>query len=100
MIVILEIIFAMKNAVLRAKYGMRILVRLSELTEEQQKYWIEMIDLLILNSDGDKKLTNGLRLLDAEALRRKISVYDMSLALYDKAEAIKKIESWKKAKEL
>lgn len=84
---------------LSAKYRMRNLVKISELTEEQKEYWIEMIDLVILSAtDGDRKLKEGLEFLDKEALYRKISIYDMVLALYDKGELDKRIESWKKAK--
>lgn len=77
------------------------MVRLSELTEEQKENWIEMMDLVILSStEEDKKLKSGLRFLDGEAMNRKIDIYDMALALYDKVEVDKKIESWKQAKAL
>jgi len=86
--------------VLRVKRGMNHLVKLSELTEEQNKYWIEMIDAVTLYANKDKDLLNRLQFLDKEASYRKISIYDMILRLYDKDESIKRIQSWKKAKEL
>jgi len=76
------------------------LVKVSELTKDQNKQWIEMIDLVILNVGEDTKLKEGLKYLDEEALRRKINIYDMILVLYEKSELDKRIKSWKKAKEL
>ena len=80
---------------------MRILANISDLTKEQYKEWREMIDAVILHSkEWDIGLKHGLEFLDKEALKRKITIYEMILVLYEKSELLKRIESWQEAKAL
>ena len=88
----------MMNAVISAERGMRNLVKISELTEGDRKVWMELVDEVVLTSDEDKELKEGLHFLDEEATHRKIDIYDMILKLYEKDELDKKIRDWKKAK--
>ena len=95
---ILEIIFVVMSAVMSADRGKQTLVKVSDLTEERQKLWIELIDEVIMNSTGDADLTEGLHYLDKIALDKKISIYDAVLTVYEKADVEKRVESFKKAK--
>lgn len=86
------------NAVINVERGTKILVKASELTKDDRKIWMELVDEVVLTSDKDKELKEGLHFLDEEALHRKIDIYDMILKLYEKDELDKKIRDWKKAK--
>ena len=74
------------------------MVKVSELTDKQIKNWRKLVDELILDSDGDKPLKEGLHYLDNEARRRKVDIYDMMLQLYDKAVLEEKLEDYQKEK--
>jgi len=81
----------MMNVVISAERGTKILVKVSELTEGDMKHWMELVDEVVLNSDGDNELKEGLHFLDKEASHRQINIYDMILKLYEKDEFDKKI---------
>ena len=88
----------MMNVVPSTECGMRNLVKSSELTAEQNKCWVDMIDEIILTSDGNKELKEGLKFFDAQALHQKITIYEVLLMLYPKDYLDEIIQAWKNKK--
>ena len=64
------------------------------------KNWVELIDCVVLSSEEDPDLKEGLKYLDEKAQHRGISIYDMLIEVYQKKELEKRIQDWKAAKAL
>lgn len=75
-----------------------ILTTIDELSPEVAETFKQMIDDMILLSDGDKELREGFAEIGEESFRRKISLYDLMLEAYEKSEVEKSVKRWLKDK--
>ena len=74
------------------------MITVEDLTEEQRKYWMQMVDESVMESTMDPELREGFVMLDELAYIKKISFYDMILEMYDDREVDFRINEWKKEK--
>lgn len=88
-------IFVVTNVEIQKDHGNQILTSIKDLSEQQRLDFCVMIDELILDSDGDDELKEGLEYLDKQAFYYDISFYDLILHLYEEAEIKAHIKDWR-----
>lgn len=71
-----------------------------DLPEATKKVFYAIIDEVVLNSDQDKDMKEGLQTLDRIARKMKISFYDLMLQIFEYEEIVRKVTEWKKEKNI
>ena len=68
------------------------------MTEKSREFFNNMVDELILMSEHDPELADGIKWLDAKATKKGISFYDMVFEVLYKHDVDEKASEWLKGK--
>ncbi len=68
------------------------------MTIRDANHFMDMVDEMILHSENDEELNEGLNYLAKRAKKLKISIYDMIFKVLGEKEAVKRLTAWKKEK--
>ena len=62
---------------------------------EPHSFFTNMMDAMVMDSEHDKELKDGLQWIDEEASKRKITFYEMTFLVLHKYDVDEKAKKWR-----
>lgn len=98
----MEIIFVQMNVVTQGVIRMENcttdMTIFEKIPEQDKSDFMDMVDKIVMMSDFDPELKEGLRYLDDKAKLTETSIYEVIYAVLGKWELEKRVKKWREAK--
>ena len=68
------------------------------ITEADDEQFIKMVDEMVMSAEHDKELAEGLKWIDMQSRRQRLTFYEMALIILKKHVAEKRAREWLKTR--